>query len=198
MISISHVLNARNRIAGRVLHTPMREARGLSQRAGAPVLIKCEHHQTTGSFKLRGATNAVLSLSEAARQAGVVAASTGNHGRAVAHASKATGVKAVICMSKLVPDNKLRAVEALGAEVRIVGAKPGRRPARGRPAGARTGHDRNLAFRRRRGHRRARHARPRDHRGRAGSRHGGGPPFRRRAHLRRRPGGQDARPRRAR
>ncbi len=121
MIPFSRVLEARNRISGRVLHTPLRPADGLARRAGVPVLIKCEHQQTTGSFKLRGATNAVLSLSEEARRAGVVAASTGNHGRAVAHAGKAAGVRAVICLSSLVPDNKVRAIEALGAEVRIVG-----------------------------------------------------------------------------
>jgi threonine dehydratase len=122
MISISRILDARKRIAGRVLRTPMREADGLSRRAGAPVLIKCEHQQVTGSFKVRGATNAILSLSEEARRAGVVAASTGNHGRAIAYVSRATGVKAVVCISTLVPDNKVGAVEALGAEVRMVGS----------------------------------------------------------------------------
>ncbi len=99
----------------------MREAVGLSRRLGSTVLIKCEHQQITGSFKLRGATNAILSLPDAARDAGVVAASTGNHGRAVAHASRAAGIKAIVCMSTLVPQNKLRAVEALGAEIRIAG-----------------------------------------------------------------------------
>ncbi len=121
MIPFSRVLEAHNRIAGRVLHTPLRPADGLARRAGVPVLIKCEHQQTTGSFKLRGATNAVLSLSEEARRAGVVAASTGNHGRAVSHAAKAGGTRAVICLSSLVPENKVRAIQALGAEVRIVG-----------------------------------------------------------------------------
>ena len=121
MISFSRVLEARDRIAGRVLHTPLRPADGLTHRVGTPVQVKCEHHQTTGSFKLRGATNAVLSLSEEARRAGVVAASTGNHGRAVAYAGRAAGVRAVICLSKLVPDNKVNAIQALGAEVRIVG-----------------------------------------------------------------------------
>ncbi len=121
MISFSRVLEARNRIRGRVLHTPLRPADGLARRAGVAVLIKCEHQQTTGSFKLRGATNAVLSLTQEARGAGVVAASTGNHGRAVAHAGKAAGVRAIVCLSKLVPDNKVRAIRALGAEVRIVG-----------------------------------------------------------------------------
>jgi threonine dehydratase len=121
MIAFTQVLEARKRIAGTVLRTPQRPADGLSRRAGVPVLLKCEHHQLTGSFKLRGATNAILALPEAARRRGVVTASTGNHGRAVAHAARATGTRAIVCMSALVPDNKVRAVEALGAEVRIVG-----------------------------------------------------------------------------
>jgi len=121
MIAMAQVLHARRRIAARVLRTPLRAAAALGRRAGSPVLIKCEHHQTTGSFKLRGATNAVLSLGEEARRAGVVAASTGNHGRAVAWAGRAAGVRVVVCMSRLVPDNKRRAITALGAEVRIAG-----------------------------------------------------------------------------
>ncbi len=119
MIPFWRVLEARNRIAGRVLRTPMRPA--LIPGTDAPVLIKCEHHQVTGSFKLRGAANAILSLSEAQRRAGVVAASTGNHGLAVAHACRDAGARAVICMSRLVPANKVDAIRALGAEARIVG-----------------------------------------------------------------------------
>jgi len=120
-IAFTQILFARKRIAPRVLHTPMRRAEALSDRAGVPVLIKCEHQQTTGSFKLRGATNAVLSLSAEQRAAGVVGASTGNHGRALAHAARQAGARAIICMSRLVPENKIAAIKALGAEVRIVG-----------------------------------------------------------------------------
>jgi threonine dehydratase len=120
-IDFAEILLARQRIAGQVLRTPQREAMALSARLGVPVQIKCEHHQTTGSFKLRGATNAVLALDRAQRDAGVVAASTGNHGRALAYAAGAAGIRAVICMSRLVPANKVRAIEALGAEIRIVG-----------------------------------------------------------------------------
>ena len=80
-----------------------------------------EHRQTTGSFKLRGASNAVALLSPAEKSRGVVAASTGNHGRALAHAAKLEGVRAVICMSRLVPENKLAEIRRLGADIRIVG-----------------------------------------------------------------------------
>lgn len=115
------VTAARRRLAGRVLRTPLVPSPSLSERLGAPVLLKMEQRQITGSFKLRGATNAVLALGEAERRRGVAAASTGNHGRALAHAAKAAGIRAVICMSRLVPANKVDAIRALGAEVRIVG-----------------------------------------------------------------------------
>src|SRR5690606_14300205 len=77
--------------------------------------------QETGSFKLRGATNAVALLAEAGNRNGVVAASTGNHGRALAFAAKRQGMAASICMSRLVPDNKVSEIRRLGANVRIVG-----------------------------------------------------------------------------
>ena len=121
MMAFTEVLEARRRLAGRIETTPLREAPGLSARAGFPVRLKCEHQQTTGSFKLRGATNALLALDSARRAAGVVAASTGNHGRALAFAAGRMGVRATICMSRLVPENKVSAIRALGAEVRIVG-----------------------------------------------------------------------------
>lgn len=121
MMAFTQVLEARERVADRVLRTPLRDAAGLSARAGVPVQLKCEHLQTTGSFKLRGATNALLCLDRSRRAAGVVAASTGNHGRALAYAARQMGTRAVICMSGLVPQNKVAAIDALGADIRIVG-----------------------------------------------------------------------------
>lgn len=121
-VAFIQILEARRRLSGRLLRTPLRESGTLSARAGVPVRLKCEHQQTTGSFKLRGATNALLALDAGQRAAGVAAASTGNHGRALAHAARLAGVRAVICMSRLVPRNKVAAIEALGAEARIVGA----------------------------------------------------------------------------
>ncbi len=120
-IAFTEILEARRRIAGRVLRTPIRRSTGLERIAGAPVLLKCEHHQTTGSFKLRGATNAVLSLSAEEHSRGVVTFSTGNHGRALSHAAIAAGTRAVVCISALVPSNKVEAIRALGADIRIVG-----------------------------------------------------------------------------
>lgn len=120
-IAFTDILEARRRIAGRVLRTTMRRASELERLAGVPVFLKCEHRQTTGSFKLRGATNAVLSLSDDERARGVVTFSTGNHGRALSHAAVAAGTRAVVCMSALVPSNKVEAIRALGADIRIVG-----------------------------------------------------------------------------
>lgn len=112
---------ARQRLGHRVQHTPLRHSPSLSRRVGAPVHLKLECLQTTGSFKLRGATNALLALDAAARARGVVTVSTGNHGRALAWAARALGVRAVVCMSHLVPQNKRDAIDALGAEIHISG-----------------------------------------------------------------------------
>ena len=86
-VTLDDIRAAASRIAGHVVQTPLVEDAALSARLGRPVRLKCEYRQTTGAFKLRGATNAILSLQGKVR--GVVTASTGNHGRAVAHAAGA-------------------------------------------------------------------------------------------------------------
>lgn len=120
-VTLQNIRAARDRIAGKVQRTPCMLSQSLSERAGSPVHLKLEHHQTTGAFKLRGASNAIAVLSPQERSRGVVAASTGNHGRALAHAAQLERIRAVICMSKLVPENKLAAIRQLGADIRIVG-----------------------------------------------------------------------------
>src|SRR5437868_5385107 len=120
-VALRDIRDAHERIAGKVERTPTVLSPSLSEQLGIPVHLKLEHRQTTGSFKLRGASNAVASLSVEEKARGVVAASTGNHGRALAHAAKLEGMRAVICMSRLVPQNKLDEIRRLGAEVRIVG-----------------------------------------------------------------------------
>ncbi|MGQ7932898.1 hydroxyectoine utilization dehydratase EutB [Paraburkholderia sp. D1E] len=120
VLSLADVYRARRRIAGRVCHTPLIESQSLSEKAGTAVFLKLETVQPTGSFKLRGATNALARLAEQGCRK-VVTASTGNHGRAVAHAARALGIDATVCMSALVPANKVQAVRALGAQARIVG-----------------------------------------------------------------------------
>lgn len=119
-LSLADVYRARQRIAGRVARTPLVESASLSALAGTPVYLKLETIQPTGSFKVRGATNALAELAARGCRA-VVTASTGNHGRALAHAARALGMRATVCMSSLVPANKVDAVRALGADVRIVG-----------------------------------------------------------------------------
>ena len=121
-VTLADIKNAQARIKGRVRHTPILQDMDLSAQLGVPVYLKQEYKQDTGAFKLRGATNAVLSLSPADLARGVVTASTGNHGRALAHAARAAQARAVVCLSRLVPENKVAAIRDLGAEVRIIGA----------------------------------------------------------------------------
>lgn len=120
-VSLAAIEAARQVIGGLVRVTPVEPSASLSELIGVPVQLKLEHHQATGSFKLRGATNAVANLTDAQKAAGVVGASTGNHGRGLAYAARAEGVRCVICMSSLVPEVKVQGIKAQGAEVRIVG-----------------------------------------------------------------------------
>ena len=120
-VSIREIEQARDRLKGHVKRTPLARSNTLSKISGTPVFLKLENRQTTGSFKLRGATNAVLSLPASKQMFGVVTASTGNHGRALAHAASLQGLKATICLSSLVPPNKVEAIHRLGADIRIVG-----------------------------------------------------------------------------
>ncbi|MFK8400215.1 hydroxyectoine utilization dehydratase EutB [Pseudomonas sp. BGr12] len=120
-ISLVELYRARQRIQGLVRQTPLEHSPSLSRLLGAPVYLKLESQQITGSFKLRGASNAIAQLDDEQKARGVVAASTGNHGRALAHAARMLGVRATVCLSQLVPANKVQAIRELGAEVRIVG-----------------------------------------------------------------------------
>src|SRR5690606_32507691 len=112
---------ARKRTSGLLRRTPLVESDSLSALTAAPVFLKLESLQTTGAFKLRGATNRLLMLSPEERERGVVTVSTGNHGRALAFAARRLGMRAVVCLSQLVPENKRAAIRKLGAELRIVG-----------------------------------------------------------------------------
>ncbi len=120
-IDISDIRKADSRIANLVHRTPTVSSAALSEHTGASVFLKLEHQQTTGSFKLRGASNAVLNLNESERKNGVVGVSTGNHGRGLAYAASQAGIRCIICMSKLVPQNKIDGIRSHGAQVRIIG-----------------------------------------------------------------------------
>lgn len=120
-LTITDILEARRGIAGLALRTPLVRADILSQRLGQEVLLKLETLQPIGAFKIRGAANALLKLSAEQRKRGVICASTGNHGRAVAWVARSLGIPATICLSALVPDERAKAIEALGATVRRIG-----------------------------------------------------------------------------
>ncbi|KPB00816.1 hydroxyectoine utilization dehydratase EutB [Ahrensia marina] len=120
-VTLADIEEAHARIYKRIRRTFTNTSQSLSKKIGHPVYLKLEHQQITGSFKLRGATNAVLSLSEEERARGIIAVSTGNHGRGLAYAAKSAGSRATICMSELVPQAKLDGIAALGADIRIIG-----------------------------------------------------------------------------
>ena len=105
-------------IAGVADATPLVPSPYMSDVAGHEFLLKLENMQPIGAFKLRGALNAVAGVQEAA---GVTCCSTGNHGRGVAYAARERGIRAVICMSELVPQAKVDGIRAMGAEVCIIG-----------------------------------------------------------------------------
>jgi len=120
-VTLRDVYRARKTIAPVVRHTPLVRSEALSERIGAEVHLKLETVQNTGTFKVRGAANKILSLPDEARRRGVITVSTGNHGRAVAHVARQAGSSAVVCLSTLVPANKVEAVRRAGAEVAICG-----------------------------------------------------------------------------
>ena len=111
------VLAARSRLAGRVVRTPMLRHPLLDQLTGGTVLLKAEPLQRTGSFKLRGATNAVLQLAEAERARGVVTHSSGNHGQALACAAASVGAKATVVMPADAPRIKAESTARWGASI---------------------------------------------------------------------------------
>lgn len=118
-ITLESIRAARRMIDGVAVATPLVPSPHLSRVAGAPFHLKLEIAQPMGAFKIRGAANAVQALPDGAP--GVVCCSTGNHGRGIAYAAARRGLRAVVCMSALVPDAKVRGIRDLGAEIRIVG-----------------------------------------------------------------------------
>src|SRR4051794_36913251 len=108
------VEHAERAIAGLVRKTPLLPAGELSRRHGASTLLKAENLQLTGSFKVRGAFNKMAKLSEAELAAGVVAASAGNHGQAVALVARRLGTGALIFMPAGAPLTKVDAVQGYG------------------------------------------------------------------------------------
>jgi threonine dehydratase len=115
--SVSHVLAARERIAGLVHRTPVATSRTLDALAGNAVFLKCENLQRGGSFKVRGAASRLTLLTPEERTRGVVAFSSGNHAQGVALAARELGVPATIVMPTDAPKSKVEATRGYGATV---------------------------------------------------------------------------------
>ena len=108
-------------IAPHIRRTPVLRVPDLVGPAAQDVFFKLESLQVTGSFKVRGAANKMLGLGESDQKRGVIAFSTGNHGKAVAYVAGKTGIRAVVCLSEHVPVYRAEAIEKLGAEVALKG-----------------------------------------------------------------------------
>lgn len=120
-IDLNDCLAARKRIHDLVQHTPLDSSRSISERLGSEVMLKLENQQTTGSFKVRGSLNKVLSLSPAELQKGLVCSSAGNHAQGVAYAAHRAGAKARVVMPQTSPLVKVMATQTYGAEVILHG-----------------------------------------------------------------------------
>jgi threonine dehydratase len=116
-LTAGDVREAATRIADAVKRTPVLTSRSLDARAGAACYLKAENFQTSGSFKIRGATNFARQIPEADRPKGIVAVSSGNHAQAVAIAAQSLGIHATIVMPSDAPRAKLTATRDRGAEI---------------------------------------------------------------------------------
>jgi threonine dehydratase len=116
-LNLSKIQEAQSNIKGAVRRTPLFYTSTYSDRCGCSVYLKCENKQKTGSFKLRGAFNKLVSLTEEEKSKGVIASSAGNHAQGVAFAATSFGVKATIVMPLTAPLSKVAATKGYGAEV---------------------------------------------------------------------------------
>ena len=121
VFSIANIKKAQERIAGKVYRTPVLRGDKLDALVGAEVYVKPENLQLTGSFKIRGAMNKILSLSDEERAKGIIASSSGNHAQGVAYAAKMLGVKATLVLPENAPKSKIEGTKAWGAEVVLHG-----------------------------------------------------------------------------
>lgn len=137
LVTAAQFAEARERLHGAVLHTPLVR---LTSVTDAVAYLKPESLQPIGSFKLRGAYNAVAQLSEAARRRGVITYSSGNHAQGVAYAARALKTKAVIVMPNNAPTIKREATAKLGAEIVLVGPGSAERQLKAEELAARHGY----------------------------------------------------------
>jgi threonine dehydratase len=116
-IDLADIRTAAQRLRPWIHKTPLLTSRSISDRAGVEVRLKCENLQRAGSFKIRGAMNALLQLDEDQRRRGVVAFSSGNHAQGVALGARLLGIPATIVMPENSVQSKVEATRAYGAEV---------------------------------------------------------------------------------
>jgi threonine dehydratase len=117
VVSFRSILEARRKIGNLVTKTPTYLSNVFSQRTGAEVYLKLECFQPVGVFKIRGAVNKICSLSPSELERGLVTASSGNHGLAVAYAAKIYGAKAVVVVPENAVKEKVEAIESYGADI---------------------------------------------------------------------------------
>lgn len=115
--SLSDIKRAHQRISKYLLETPVLTSQSINEISGADVYFKCENFQKTGSFKMRGASNAIFSIRPEERTNGFATHSSGNHAQAVAYAAKEAGTKAYIVMPSNAPEVKKKAVKSYGGEI---------------------------------------------------------------------------------
>ncbi|MBD3414386.1 MAG: pyridoxal-phosphate dependent enzyme, partial [Candidatus Aminicenantes bacterium] len=114
-------LKARQRIQKHIRYTPVEHSVYLSEKTESQVFLKLENIQITGSFKLRGAANKLLSLNNELHAKGVFTASSGNHGAAVSHMSQKLRIKAFVYLPSTTSSAKIKSLKAMGSEIKIVG-----------------------------------------------------------------------------
>ena len=122
MTLVQDISAAAPRIAPFIRRTPLAHSASLSKRTGVEVYLKLENYQITGSFKARGAMNRLQVIHEASGASGVVAASSGNHGMAVAWAARTLGLAARVCVPEVAVQSKIDRIRGYGAEVIVHGA----------------------------------------------------------------------------
>jgi threonine dehydratase len=122
MVTLADIEAARTRIREAIFESPCAYSETFSQLCGNKVFFKLENLQMTGSFKERGALNKILQLTPEERARGVIAASAGNHGQAVAYHARKQGIRAHVCMPMTSPLTKVSSTRGFGAEVTLIGA----------------------------------------------------------------------------
>src|SRR5437588_8047918 len=139
MLTLDLIRQARARVAGRIHRTPVMTSRSFNQVAGREVFFKCENLQRAGAFKIRGATNKILALTDTEKKRGVIAVSSGNHAQTVALASREAGIRSVVAIPADAPKAKVEATHNYGADIRFFDRQKDDRDAFGRDIAEREG-----------------------------------------------------------